>query len=99
MINHVVLFKLKEFSAHERISAAHEIKELLESLKNEIPELVHIEAGINYELPSKSYDIALISHFKSVSDLDRYRVHPAHVKVAERIGQLVEARSAVDYEF
>ncbi len=99
MINHVVLFKLKEFSTDERISVTREIKELLESLKNEIPELVHIEAGINYELPSKSYDIALISHFRSIADLDLYRIHPAHVKVAQRIGQLAETRAAVDYEF
>lgn len=99
MINHIVLFKLKELAQEEKVLAANEIKELLESLQNEIPELVYIEAGINYELPSKSYDVALVSHFHTIADLDRYRVHPAHVKVAERIGQLAEARAAVDYEF
>jgi hypothetical protein len=99
MINHVVLFKMKQFPAEEKKAIIAEVKALLEGLKDKIDELVYIEVGANYELDSKSYDLALISHFRSVEDLDRYRVHPAHMEVVKRMGEVAETRAAVDYEF
>lgn len=99
MINHVVLFKLKEFSGEEKQTILNELKTLLEGLKGRIAELVHIEVGLNYELESKSFDLALITHFRSVEELDRYRVHPEHVKVAARINEVVASRAAVDFVF
>jgi hypothetical protein len=99
MINHVVLFKMKQFPAEEKKAVIAEVKALLEGLKDKIEELVYIEVGANYELDSKSYDLALISHFQSVEALDRYRVHPAHLEVVKRMGEVAETRAAVDYEF
>jgi hypothetical protein len=99
MINHVVLFKLKPFQPEEKASYILEIKGLLEGLKGKIEELRYIEVGTNYELETSGFDIALISHFRSVEELDRYRIHPDHVVVAKRMSELVEARAAVDYEF
>lgn len=99
MINHVVLFKLKPFRPDEKAAYILEIKGLLEGLKGKIEELRFIEVGTNYELVTPGFDIALISHFRSVEELDRYRVHPDHVAVAKRMSELVEARAAVDYEF
>ena len=99
MINHVVLFKLKDFSKEEKENVIAELKSLLEGLKDKIDEAKHIEVGINYELEAKSYDIALISHFDSLEDLDKYRVHPEHLKVVKRIGETTISRAAVDFEF
>ncbi len=99
MINHVVLFKLKQFPAEEKSTVIAEVKALLEGLKDKIEELVYIEVGVNYELDSKSYDLALISHFHSIAGLDRYRVHPAHMEVVKRMGEVTETRAAVDFEF
>lgn len=99
MINHVVLFKLKQFPAEEKKAILAELKEMLEGLRSKIEEVVYIEAGINYELESKNYDLALISHFRTVEDLDRYRVHPEHILVVKRMGEVAETRAAVDFEF
>ncbi len=99
MINHVVLFKLKEYAADEKLAIISELKSSLLALKDLIPELKHIEVGENYELDSKSYDMALLSHFESVADLDVYRVHPEHQKVVARISEVTEARAAVDFNF
>lgn len=99
MINHVVLFKLKPFKPAERAAYILEIKGLLEGLKGKIEELLYIEVGRNYEPDTTGFDIVLISHFRSLEELDRYRVHPEHVAVAKRMSELVEARAAVDYEF
>ncbi|MFV0592692.1 MAG: Dabb family protein [Draconibacterium sp.] len=99
MINHVVLFKLKEYSAEEKSQVLANLKSMLLNLKAEIDELKHIEVGENYELDSKSFDLALISHFENVADLDVYRVHPEHQKVVAYAGEVTEARAAVDFNF
>ena len=99
MINHVVLFKLKDYPEAEKPTILKEMKSLLEGLKGKIEELRYIEVGVNYELKAKSYDIVLISHFDSIEDLDKYRVHPEHQKVVARFAETTSERAAVDFEF
>ena len=99
MINHVVLFKLKNFPIEEKKNVLAKVKAALEGLKDKIKEVRYIEVGLNYEVEAKSYDICLISHFESIADLDIYRVHPEHMKVVELVGKVAETRAAVDFEF
>lgn len=100
MINHVVLFKLKNYNSEaEKQDTIASIEDALLALSNKISELKYIEVGVNYEITSKSYDICLITHFESVDDLDAYRIHPDHLKVGELLHQHVVERAAVDYEF
>lgn len=100
MINHVVLFKLKKYdSDREKQAVISSIEEALLSLSDKIDVLKYIEVGVNYDLNAKSYDICLLSHFNVLDDLEIYRVHPEHVKVAELIAQHAVERAAVDYEF
>ena len=99
MINHVVLFKLKDFFGEEKVKVIAELKSLLEGLKDKISEVKYIEVGVNYELEAKGYDIVLLSHFESVEDLDKYRIHPEHLKVVARIGETTVSRAAVDFNF
>lgn len=100
MINHVVLFKLKSYpSESEKQDIIGSIEDGLLGLKEKIAELKYIEVGINYELTAKSYDICLISHFENIQQLDSYRIHPEHLKIAELIGQHAVERAAVDFEF
>lgn len=99
MINHIVLFKLKDYSSEEKQSVIAEMKSLLEGLNGKIDELKFIEVGVNYELESKSYDLALITHFNSIEGLDKYRIHPEHKKVIARFAEFNLDRAAVDFEF
>ena len=99
MINHVVLFKLKDYPAEKKQKIVSELKEMLLSLKEKITELKYLEVGENYDLDAKSYDVALISHFESLEDLDSYRVHPEHQKVVKYVGEVTEERAAVDFRF
>ncbi len=99
MINHVVLFKLKDYSVEQKPAIIAEMKSLLEGLNGKIEVLKFIEVGVNYELETKNYDLALITHFDSIGDLDKYRVHPEHKKVIARFAEFNLDRAAVDYEF
>jgi hypothetical protein len=99
MINHIVLFKLKDYSTQEKQPIIAEMKSLLEGLNGKIDGLKYIEVGVNYELESKSFDLALLTHFDSIDDLDKYRVHPEHKKVIARFAEFNLERAAVDFEF
>lgn len=99
MINHVVLFKLKDYPINEKTKVLVELKSLLEGLKDKIEEVKVIEVGLNYEVDAKSYDICLMSHFETIEELDTYRAHPEHLKVFERILETTVSRAAVDYIF
>jgi hypothetical protein len=100
MINHVVLFKLKKYDSEStKQTEISKIEEALLSLSGKIDELKYIEVGVNYDLATNSHDICLITHFDSVEQLDAYRSHPEHLKVAELIGQHAIERAAVDFEF
>ena len=100
MINHVVLFKLKKYdSDSEKQTQISKIEEALLGLSGKIQELKYIEVGVNYDLAAKSHDICLITHFDSIDQLDAYRIHPEHLKVAELIGLHAIERAAVDFEF
>lgn len=99
MVNHVVLFKLNDYPAEKKKEIIAGLKLLLEGLREKIDVVKYLEVGVNHELDAKSYDIALISHFESFDDLEKYRVHPEHQKVVARITETTSARAAVDYEF
>lgn len=99
MINHVVLFKLKDFPQAEKQEVREKIKLLLEGLKGKINELKHIEVGLNIDANTQAFDICLITHFNRKEDLDVYAIHPEHLKVADFIRASTAARAAVDYSF
>jgi len=100
MINHVVLFKVKDFASdEEKKQVLAQFKAQLLALKDVISELKYIEVGTHYLNPSPSFDLCLISHFDNADDLQKYQVHPAHLKVGEFVKQVTTARAAVDFEF
>lgn len=99
MINHIVLFKLKDYPVNEKSTILAEMKSLLEGLNNKIEVLCHIEVGLNYELDAKSFDLALITHFNNLDELEAYRIHPEHQKVLNRFAEFNLDRAAVDFEF
>lgn len=100
MINHVVLFKFKDLGdAKLNDDARQTVKEALESLKGKVPTLRHIEVGLHHEQSENAYDLCLISHFDSLSDLDAYQVHPEHQAVVAVVKKFAVGRAAVDFKF
>lgn len=99
MIKHVVLFKLKDYPEQTKREILAELASGIRSLKDKIGEAKYIEVGVNYELNAKSYDLALISHFENINDLDTYLFHPEHQKISKRLGETTVSRAAVDFEF
>ena len=96
MITHVVLFKLKDRSP-QSIEKARDILLGLKG-KGKIPVLRYLEVGMDVLHSERSYDIALITKFDSMEDLQAYQVHPVHLEVAKYITAVRESAIAVDFE-
>ncbi len=95
MITHIVLFKLKEASP-ANIEAA---KAKLLSMNGRIDLLRHLEAGADVIRSERSYDVALVTRFDSLADLQAYQVHPYHAgEVLPYMRSACASVIAVDYE-
>lgn len=99
MIKHVVMWKLKDFAeGADRARNAKRIKIELEALKKTIPQIWHIEVGINVINDPSAYDVVLNSVFKSPNDFESYKKHPDHRAAASFVGKVIDHRVVVDYE-
>lgn len=99
MVQHVVMFKLKEFDSPEsKLAKMTEIKLALENLIHKIPFLRKIEVHFNNN-PEETWDLILITLLDSLEDVKNYAIHPEHVAVAKGIiGPVKADRACVDYE-
>jgi hypothetical protein len=95
MITHIVMFKLTDPSP-ENLAATHE---KLMSMQGRIAQLRHLEAGVDVIRSERSYDIALVTRFDSLADLQAYQVHPYHAgEVVPHMKSVCCSIVAVDYE-
>ena len=97
MVKHIVFFKLKDEIVDKEQVAKNVINTLYE-LKNKIAEIKFYELGMNFANRETAFDIALISHFDTREDLEKYRLHPEHVRAVEQIRPYISKTASVDYE-
>lgn len=99
MIKHIVVWRLRDealgVGKAENVIRA---KAGLESLREVVPGLLHLEVGVDIKAAHDSWDLVIYSEFADRDSLDAYQVHPDHVAVAQLMGELRELRAAIDYE-
>ncbi len=95
MITHIVLFKLND--PRPDILAA--TRDLLLSMDGKVPQLRHLEVGIDLIRSPRSYDIALVTRFDSLDELNAYQVDPYHVgTIIPHMRSVSSSTVAADYE-
>lgn len=95
MITHIVLFKLSD-PTPANLAAT---RDKLLSMDGRIDLLRHIEAGVDVVRSERSYDIALLTRFDSLEDLQAYQVHPYHAgEVIPHMKSVCSSVVAVDFE-
>lgn len=95
MITHIVFFKLNNPTA-EAMAAT---RDKLLSMQGKIDLLRHLEAGVDVIRSERSYDVALITRFESLEDLQSYQVHPYHAgEVVPYMKSVCSSIVAVDYQ-
>ncbi len=100
MINHVVMWKLKdEAVGKSKAENANLMKEKLESMPPLIEELESVEVGIHmFEGGGDPIcDVVLIAKCENEESLHAYAAHPEHKKVVEFILKVVKERRVVDF--
>ncbi len=104
MIKHLVLWKMKPMAEGRTGKDNAEIlvqrlNALRSIIPSEIPGVISIEAGSNFNNTPAAYDVGLHTAFKTKEDLDAYQKHPAHVQVAEWTKSgITESRIVADFE-
>jgi len=95
MLTHIVLFKLQD-PTPENLAVT---QAKLLRMESEIPLLRHLEAGIDVIRSERSYDIALVTKFDSLEDMQAYQVHPYHAGVVvPHMKSVCSSIVAVDFE-
>ncbi len=95
MITHIVFFKLKDASP-TNIEAA---RAKLLSMIGKVDLLRHLEVGVDVIRSERSYDLALVTRFDSLADLQAYQVHPYHAgDILPYMRSACASVVAVDYE-
>lgn len=95
MIKHIVMYKLKDPTEQNK----QQLVDKFLSMKGKIDVLVDINSGVDKVHSERSFDVVLECVFKSMQDLETYRVHPVHLPVMEYVKGVVEKSHSVDYEF
>lgn len=99
MIKHIVMWKLKQDNGvNAALENARKLKSDIEQLAQTIPEIKHIEVGLNIAGADTASDAVLYSEFETLADLDIYQNHPDHQKVVAFVKEIAAERRVVDYE-
>lgn len=95
MITHIVLFKLKERTQ----DGVEKARDLLLSMQGKVEMLRYLEVGVDLIHSERSADIALVTRFDSMEDLQAYQVHPYHANdVAAYMRSVSSSVVAADYQ-
>ena len=95
MIKHIVCFKL----ANPTEELLKKTKDILLSMKGNVPMLRDIEVGVDFLHSARSYDIILQVWLDNNEDLDAYQNDPYHCSVVKTHMHSVASSSiAIDYD-
>jgi len=94
-IEHVVLFKIRYDVPQAK---KYGLMESLLALKDEIPEILHSSAGVNFSARAQGYTHGFVARFENRAALERYLAHPTHVALVEQqVKPICESVLAFDY--
>lgn len=99
MIKHIVMWKFKNFAeGASKTDNLLKVKSMLEALPEKIDFIREMQVHLNVNPKEGMFDAVLISAFDSLEDVNRYKVHPEHVKISSFVALVKEDRASVDYE-
>ena len=98
MVKHIVMWKLKdEAEGASKEENARKLKETLEGMVGQVPQIVELEVGLQMKADETAYDVVLTVSLKTPEDLEKYQNHPHHRQGAAFVKKIVSDRKVVDY--
>ena len=99
MIHHMVMWRFADSAEGKtREENMAIVRERLLALPAIIPEIKAMKVGCQV-LADDAYDLVLLSDFEDADALQTYRVHPAHVAVADYVKLVTTERRAIDVAY
>ena len=97
MIRHVIMWRFRdELDGMDKDQIMMAIEESFANLKDTVPEIISMSVERDILRSERSFDMIYITEFESLEALERYRIHPEHVKVAEFIARARIAQAVTD---
>ena len=97
MIEHVVMWRFSESAEGKNREENMEIvRNKLLALPPVIAEIKYMQVGRDKSRTPVSYDMMLVSRFETLDALHAYKVHPAHVAVADYVAKVTTERVVLD---
>ncbi|GAA2010286.1 Dabb family protein [Nakamurella flavida] len=97
MIRHIVVFSVAGEDAAARSATAATVKDGLEALPAQIPQIRRLEVGLDLGTVERNADLVLLTEFDTPEDLAAYQVHPAHQAFVAQVGPLLAGTAEVDH--
>ncbi|WP_169426669.1 Dabb family protein [Curvibacter lanceolatus] len=97
-IVHVVTWRLNGDRPEVRATQAAKIVAAFRALEHDVPGMVRMEIGANVTEADDAWDLALVSVFRTRTDLMAYQSHPAHLALKHLVAPLRSQRAQVDFE-
>jgi hypothetical protein len=94
VVKHIVAWNVKG----DREQACMFLRERFESMKNEIPQILSIETGINNPSEFANRDFVLITTHHSFDDLYGYQDHEYHQQIKRDVSPYLQDRACIDFE-
>lgn len=92
MFTHIVMMKMKD------PADAQTVADTLRSMEGKIPELRHLEVGVNEIAAERNFDVILVTRFDSREAMDVYQDCDYHQhQVLDKIRPMLEKTVAGDY--
>lgn len=99
MIKHIVFVKIKGASEEEKKANLKKLKENLDKLAPNIPEVKNYQSGFNISDSERASDFVIIGDFESKEALKKYSNYPEHQDILEFISSIKGRTSIIDFEY
>lgn len=96
MLKHIVMWKFKDAEGKTKKENIQIVKNGLQSLPPKIPHIKNLTFLENKIECDRNFDALLVVETENEQELERYKIHPEHQKVAEYVKKVTENRGAVD---
>ena len=91
------MFKHILFTKFDNVENAKKAKALLEGLKDQIPQIVDVECGLDEVRSARSFDLGMIMTFNSREDFEIYDEAGPHQAVRKFIQGVRTGSATVDF--
>lgn len=92
MIQHVYLFKLRDEAD------PNEVKEKLLTLRDHVPQMAHMEVGLNFKSAENAYDIIEVCTFQTHKDFMAFGANEYHEQIRQYMKTVQVDGVKIDYE-